>query len=88
MQERPYFTDRDNPFIKKLEESITSVTKKTSELKGTHGASDVRFYTTMNVPVVEFGPIGSGAHSDNEWIDIQSLEDYYHTLKNFLLSIK
>ena len=51
MKERPYFTNRDNPFIKELQKSITLVTKKTSEIKGTQGASDVRFYTT---PVVEF----------------------------------
>jgi di/tripeptidase len=41
----------------------------------------------VNCEGVEFGAIGGGAGSDDEWIDIPSLEKYHNILKTFLLSI-
>lgn len=83
----PAYTKEDNPFIAKLQNSAISVLKKNPEIIGANGASDVRFYTNTGSAGVEFGPFGANHHSDEEWVDIKSLGDYYQILKNFLLSL-
>lgn len=72
--------------MKKL---IKEITHEDGKVSGANGTSDVRFYNTMvNAPGVEFGPIGDGAHSNSEWVSLDSLNSYYHILKQFLLSIE
>ncbi len=77
-----------NPYIQSLKRATKNVIRKNAAILGAHGASDIRFYRPVHCDGVEFGPIGHGHHSDNEYVDIKSLEDYYHILKNFLLSVK
>ena len=50
-----------------------------------HGASDGRFFSAKNIPVVMFKPICSQPHIDNEWIELKSLEKFYQILKGFLI---
>ena len=42
----------------------------------------------IQIPGVEFGPIGGGAHSDEEWVSVENLGEYYQILKDFLRSLK
>ncbi len=89
LQEKPAYTDPSNPYIKQLQESNKKISSHEAEIAGIHGSSDVRFYNTLrNIPGVDFGPIGAGAHSDEEWVDLKSLENYYQILKQFLLTSK
>ena len=81
------FTDPGNEYFKLLRKSVTRLTGKKVKLLSDHGASDIRHYNTVNSPGVCFGPTGAGLHTDNEWVSIKSLEQYYEILKNFLLSI-
>lgn len=60
--------------------------KKISIVKG-HYATDARFYYQKKVPAIHFGPIGGGMHQKNEWVDLQSLKNYYKMLENFLSTI-
>lgn len=80
--------DENSQFIKSLRNSVKKVTGKESEVIVKHGASDIRFYDQVGIPGVTFGPIGAGLHSDEEWVDIKSLSDYYEILKDFLLELK
>ena len=82
------YTDEKNMYVTSLKRTAEQVLGNKVDIRGAHGGSEVKFYTDVNSAAVEFGPIGSGAHADSEWVDIQSLEDYYHILKNFLLSVK
>lgn len=89
VQDKGAYTDPNNSYVLKIKNAVKQITNKKGKLSEVHGASDVRFYNTLgNVPGVEFGPKGSGAHADDEWVDINSLDDYYQILKQFLLSIK
>lgn len=88
VQAKPAYTDPDNTYIKQLQQAIKKMTGTTEKISGANGASDVRFFNEKNIPGVEFGPKGAGAHSDEEWVDIKSLENYYHILKEFLLTSK
>jgi acetylornithine deacetylase/succinyl-diaminopimelate desuccinylase-like protein len=73
--------------VKLLVKLIKSKTKKGGKLIGGHGSSDARHFTRVSCPAVEFGPIYGGIGSDNEWVDIPSLEKYFQILKNFLFSL-
>jgi succinyl-diaminopimelate desuccinylase len=81
------FTKEDDPSVVKLGKSIQKITGKKVEFVGFNGASDARFYNAVNTPAVCFGPTGEGLHTDNEWVDINSLNSYYEILKDFVLNL-
>lgn len=87
VKEPPLFVDENNRYVKKLQDVARRVLRKKVILYGANGSSDARHYTQVGCSGVEFGPIGGGIGSDNEWVDIPSLEKYYAVLKKFLLSI-
>jgi len=84
----PHQTDRTNSYIKLLQKTCEEVLNKKIELIQQHATSDIRHFSGVGNDGIEFGPVGAGQHQDNEWVDIKSLEDYYHILKNFLLTIQ
>lgn len=53
-----------------------------------HGATDGRFFAQINIPVVTIYPIGGGIHSDNEWVDINSLKKLYDLFFDFIVNLK
>ncbi len=81
-------TDDGNQYIKTLENIGKQITKKRVILRSAHGSSDTRHFAHVNCPGIEFGPIGGGIGSDDEYVDMPSLETYYHILIKFLLTIK
>lgn len=80
------FTDPENEFIQKLYSTVKNYRER-AEFISKHYATDLRYYTNIDTPAIGFGPIGEGLHEDNEWVDIQSLVDYYEILKKFVLSL-
>lgn len=89
LQDEPaQFADKDNPSVQLLEKSIEKITQQKTAFIVKHGASDVRHFNVFSCPGVVFGPQGEGLHSDNEWVDIQSLSEYYAILENFILSVE
>lgn len=80
-------TDKSNRYLKYLAETITESTGKPPKFIQKHGASDIRHYDRIKVPGVCFGPTGDGLHSDQEWVDISSLNTYSEILETFLMSL-
>lgn len=78
-----YVEDQNN-YLKQLKTSSEYVTKQNSNLYCAQGSSDARHYTRVGDAGVEFGPIGGGIGTDEEWIDIPSLADYCRILERFL----
>jgi len=87
-QEPALFTDKNNKFIKLLKKIAQQTSGKIIQLRGAQGSSDARHFTRINCPGIEFGPIGEGIGSDDEWVDIPSLKKYCQILKDFLLTMK
>lgn len=85
--EPPQLTDENNIFVKSLQKATAAVIHKPAAIISKHGGSDIRHYNGVNEDGVTFGPIGEGLHSDNEWVDIKSLSEYYSILKEFLLNL-
>lgn len=85
--EPAHFTSDKNPYINNLLKTIKKINKKPSSIVSKHFASDVRHYNRVGCDGVTFGPKGFGLHTDNEYVNIKSLENYYLILKQFLLSL-
>jgi succinyl-diaminopimelate desuccinylase len=88
VKEPAQFVNENNYYIEQLQKIGKSVIKKKVELNQGQGSSDARHFTRVNCDAIEFGPLGAGMGTDNEWVDIKSLEKYSLILKNFLLSIQ
>jgi succinyl-diaminopimelate desuccinylase len=86
-QEPPLFVEEENDFLQKLSKSVKTVTKQEPVFYGAQGSSDSRHYTRVGDKGIEFGPIGGGIGTDQEWVDISSLETFCLILKNFLTNI-
>jgi len=85
----PYhYSNMNNVYSKTLSKVIKKITGQPPKITKGHGASDARHYSEKGILGIEFGPTGEGLHSDNECVEIKSLEKYYQILKEFLLEIK
>jgi succinyl-diaminopimelate desuccinylase len=88
VKEPYHYTNPKNKYVQILQRIIKEQKgSENGELSKSHGASDARHYSALGTSAVEFGPIGNGLHSDSEWININSLKDYYNILQQFLLKI-
>ncbi len=84
-KESAHFSDEKNPHIALLKKIVKRVSGKNTGTIAKHGGSDVRHFTRVGNDGITFGPVGYGLHTDDEWVDIKSLEDYYTILRDFLL---
>lgn len=85
--EPPTYTNENNIFIKTLKKSGYDILGREIKLYNAHGSSDIRHFTGVGGDGVEFGAVGGGIGSHNEWVDLKSVEKYYNILANFLLSL-
>jgi len=84
----PYlFVEKDDEYLQKIQQAVKKVLNKESVCYGAFGSSDARFYTQVGSKGVEFGPVGGGIGTDDEWVSIQSLQDFYDILNSFLVSL-
>lgn len=81
----PLMTDPDVPVVQGLARAVEHVLGKPATLYREHFGSDARFYSMVNIPAVCFGPTGSGMHSTDEWVDIESLAQVYQTLYTYAM---
>lgn len=76
-----------NSYLVKLKNVTESITNKETIFYGAQGSSDARHYTAIGAKGIEFGPIGGGIGTDEEWVDIDSLETYYNILVKYLYTL-
>ena len=77
-------TDINSPYVTSLKNAATIVTGKQCILFGQHGSADTRFFSVCGIPAVEFGPSGKNWHGNNEYVLIDSVENYKNILKEFI----
>jgi len=77
-------TKIDNPFVVALAAVTAQTIGRSTVLRGAQGSSDARHFQHVNTQGIEFGPIGDGIGSDDEWVSIQSLTDYQAILEKFI----
>lgn len=82
-----HFSSEDSQYVLKLQETSQRLLGRKIKIVKGHGASDARHCSRVGLAAIEFGPQGHGLHSDNEYMEIKSLNDYYQVLRQFLLSL-
>ena len=78
-------TDPSHPMLAPLMAAITGVTGQPTRFMREHYGSDARFYSDAGMPAVCFGPVGDGLHSDDEWVDIDSLMQFFAITRRHVL---
>jgi succinyl-diaminopimelate desuccinylase len=81
----PLDSDPNDAAIRRLAACAEQVTGAPARLYREHFASDARFYSALRIPAVCFGPVGAGLHSDDEWVEIESLVQVYEVLRRFVM---
>jgi succinyl-diaminopimelate desuccinylase len=87
VEEPSFLVKKNDTNILKLKKIAKNVLSKNLILRGANGSSDARHYSYINVPAIEFGPKGGGIGSDNEYVEISSLSNFYVIMKKFLLEL-
>jgi succinyl-diaminopimelate desuccinylase len=74
------YTDPDHPALRGLASVTERYTGRETGFYREHFGTDARFYSSQGIPSICFGPVGAGLHSDEEWVDIDSLVKLYDIL--------
>ncbi len=82
------FTEQDNKYLKSYRAIVEKVLNRPVSYEHKNWATDSRYFVDKNTTIIPHGPTGKGLHSNNEWIDIKSLEDFEKIQIEFLKNIK
>ena len=80
-------TSFNNSYIKKLASIVKSVSLKIPSVHRGNGACDGRFYANAGIPAIQFGTASKGIHTDNEFLIVPALENFYRILLEFSNSL-
>ncbi|MCX7972313.1 MAG: M20/M25/M40 family metallo-hydrolase [bacterium] len=84
---QPVMTDTRSIFFTKFIDSYRAIIGD-PVFAVEHGATDGRFFAAKGIPVITIYPIGQGIHSENEWVDLKSLEKLYELFHHFVVNIE
>jgi succinyl-diaminopimelate desuccinylase len=73
-----------NPYVQGLSVAMEKITGTKPKFMGRPAASDGRHYALAGMDVIEFGLYGKRPHSDNEYVELTSFDEYRTTLREFL----
>ena len=67
-------------------EVTSRVTNAKSELVRSSGGSDARFICKHGIPVLISRPLVGELHSEDEWIDIESMATYHQICEDYIIA--
>ncbi|UCG89300.1 MAG: ArgE/DapE family deacylase [Gemmatimonadota bacterium] len=70
----PFQVSIDAPIVRHVERAVTAVTGEEPIHSGQSPWMDAALLSAAGVDTVVIGPAGAGAHSDEEWVDLESVE--------------
>jgi succinyl-diaminopimelate desuccinylase len=77
----------DHPYVLDLIESLKRISgDEEIELTAQHGGSDARYFASLGIPAIEFGPSGDFWHGDGEYVEMDSMERLKDILIDFALN--
>ena len=74
VEREPFEVPADSPIVATLAEHVRRLSKREPELVGAPYWTDAAALAAAGIPAVLFGPCGEGAHADDEWVEIASIE--------------
>jgi succinyl-diaminopimelate desuccinylase len=92
---QPHFNNMANPYVKRYAELTEEITGVRVRSFHSYGGSDTRFFAELGVPYASAYPRGGGHHSDDEWLQVEALEQlgtiitqYVRDMANIMLGDK
>ncbi|MEK7090922.1 MAG: M20 family metallopeptidase [Patescibacteria group bacterium] len=76
-----------SPLLKLLMNSIKAESGVSQNFISSNFASDARHFSSKRIPALCFGPSGDGMHSDDEFVYVESLRQYYNILERFVFKL-
>jgi succinyl-diaminopimelate desuccinylase len=76
--------DLNNPYIKTYLQTVKAHVGVTPQPVVSHGATDVRYFIESGPAVIVSKPLGGPQHSDDEWVDLAALEQFYDVLRDYV----
>ena len=70
----PVAVSSDAPELKILRDTVQEIAGVTPGFDRMHGATDARWFASLNVPIAIYGIECAGAHSKVEWAKVDSIE--------------
>ena len=70
----PFEIDAGHPFVGVVRDAAASVLGGSPPTDGLSFWADSAFTAAAGIPTVLFGPAGEGAHADDEWVSVRSLD--------------
>ena len=70
----PFQASTDSPIVRHVERAVAAVTGEEPIHSGQSPWMDAALFSAAGVDTVVIGPAGSGAHADEEWVDLASVE--------------
>lgn len=70
--------------IIKYKEIMEKIFNNKIRFEKEHGGSDARIFSDLNIPVWLQNPKGGGPHSENEWVNLDSIEKMTKGLQEYL----
>ena len=70
----PVVLDRGEPVVTMLADAAAAVTGAAPVVRSDYGWMDSGVLVEAGIPCVIYGPTGDGLHTDDEWVDLASLD--------------
>ncbi|MFH0884623.1 MAG: M20/M25/M40 family metallo-hydrolase [Candidatus Micrarchaeota archaeon] len=80
----PFVTPEDNPDVARLTGVIKEVLGAPAAYNYGMSVADENLIAMQGVPVVSYGPVGGGEHSNGEWVSKKSYLELIEVLKAFI----
>lgn len=82
------FVPKNNTYIQRWQNIMSKEFRKKIPVRAENGSSDARFFVSHRIPMIICTVTGEGQHTDQEYLDICSLEPFENTIKKFILSLR
>lgn len=79
-----YKVDLSNRYFKDFIALVEKKTGRKIKFIDSFGSCDARYFIKAEIPVISLRPKGGGHHTEQEWIDLKSLNRFYEVLKEFV----
>lgn len=84
LNDAPITVDMADPYVVAYVESIEKTIGRPLQIVRSSGASDARHIAPYGIPTLVASPTGGGQHSNDEWLDLQSLYQFSNVLHKYL----
>ncbi|PSG99436.1 MAG: hypothetical protein BRC29_04945 [Nanohaloarchaea archaeon SW_7_43_1] len=71
--------------VRELAKAAGQISGNEVELRKEDYASDMRFFTSRDIPAVCFGPEGYHSHSEKEYVELDSMDEYVEIIERFIM---